>query len=743
MLQGNFINSILMVCGTLSFTFALEFFIKGRTAGLRICSLMCFIGINAAIWSYSEGALGFCQTEKMATFCKACLILGFNFYVIGLYMLGMHIVGVSLKKSLILTSFVSLTSILDLLIFGFSDKINEYKIINGRMAYIIKDMPQVHYHAAYIGFMMAFCLLSVIFLSKDLKLKRDRRLILKAVLANTLTIAGCFPDTILPMHGMYSFPCSGITITFAYLLLVRLTLNYNTFNVTYESVSNYVYSLVKSGILVFNHNKQLTLINNYARQLLSVNIVSNQLLNDIFDISETEAETLFNQIENQSYNYILQRLKSKTFGVSCAITPSVAKDKYGQPICYIFVVADMTHEDELMNDVIAADRAKSEFLANMSHEIRTPINAVLGMNELILRESTEKPVLNYARDIESAGNSLLSIINDILDFSKIESGKMELVQTEYSIQSFVNDCYNMISMRAKAKNLSIIIQNNEKLPSKLYGDEIRVRQVLLNLLTNAVKYTKEGSVTLDIDYKLFDSNDILLKFAVTDTGVGIPHESISNLFISFSRIDEKKNRTIEGTGLGLKITKELVELMGGSISVDSIYGKGSTFTVEIPQKIVSNIPVGDLSKNFGQIEKGVSKYKQSFIAPDAKVLVVDDVLMNVKVFKGLLKNVQIKIDTALSGAECLSMIQNTRYDIIFMDHMMPEMDGIETLHRIKQFKNCLNAETPVVVLTANAIVGVEDEYLKEGFNDYLSKPVKTKELEEMVKKYLPENLIVK
>lgn len=390
-----------------------------------------------------------------------------------------------------------------------------------------------------------------------------------------------------------------------------------------------------------------------------------------------------------------------------------------------------------------ANEAKSGFLANMSHEIRTPINAVLGMDAMILRENTQANIQEYALDIQSAGQGLLSLVNDILDFSKIESGKMEITPVEYELYSLINDSYNMVAMRAKEKNLKLHIQNDTSMPEKLYGDEVRIRQIIVNLLTNAVKYTKEGAVIVWFGWERIDEEQMLLKISVQDTGIGIRKEDMGRLFDSFERMDEGKNRNIEGTGLGLAITKCLVDFMKGNITVESEYGKGSVFCVELPQKIISAKPLGNFSEKYMGCVNMQQTYRESFQAPKARILVVDDVAMNLKVMVGLLKNTKMQIDTVENGMECLEMVREREYHIIFLDHMMPQMDGIEVLHRMQQMPDNKNKNTPKIMLTANAIMGAKEEYLQMGFQDYLSKPIREIKLEEMILKYLPEELVIK
>ncbi len=380
-----------------------------------------------------------------------------------------------------------------------------------------------------------------------------------------------------------------------------------------------------------------------------------------------------------------------------------------------------------------ANEAKSRFLANMSHEIRTPINAIMGMNELILRESKEASTIEYAQNIASASESLLGIINDILDLSKIESGKMEVVPANYSLRTLVTDCCKMIEGRASAKKLELIIDADKTTPCNLYGDDVRLHQIITNILTNAVKYTHEGSVTLRIRWKSAgDGKKILLIVSVEDTGIGISDENKEKLFGSFERFDNEKNKGIEGTGLGLAITKQLVELMDGNIGVYSTIGKGSLFYVEIPQEIAALGELGDININ-KRTQNTV--YKEKLVVPDKRILVVDDVKVNLKVIEGLLKKTQIQIETADGGAKCIEKAYNKKYDVILLDHMMPEIDGEDALKEIKK-EGCINHDTPVIVLTAYVMAGAREKYIEKGFDDYLSKPVSGEDLEDMLIKYI-------
>ena len=384
----------------------------------------------------------------------------------------------------------------------------------------------------------------------------------------------------------------------------------------------------------------------------------------------------------------------------------------------------------------AANKAKTAFLANMSHEIRTPINAILGMNEMILRESREQETISYASEVKSAAQSLLGIINDILDISKIEAGKLDIIPVEYHLSSLINDINIMMSLKAVAKGLEFNIISDDDLPSVIIGDDLRLKQIILNLTNNAIKYTNSGTVTLEIRKR---ENDALY-FCVTDTGIGIKPEDIEKLKTPFERLEEKRNRHIEGTGLGLSITMRLLSLMQSELNVESVYGEGSKFYFTITQKVVDATPI-DVKAICANDSSNREQYSSSFEAPDAKVLVVDDNKVNLKVFKMLLRETKIQVTEAMSGRECLDLVAKERFDIIFLDHMMSEMDGLQTFEAMRKMENNLCANSPVIILTANAIAGAKEFYLDFGFDGFVSKPIDPPKLEKSIYERLDKKLI--
>ena len=413
----------------------------------------------------------------------------------------------------------------------------------------------------------------------------------------------------------------------------------------------------------------------------------------------------------------------------------------------MFIREQAKSEREAKENALSASRAKSDFLANMSHEIRTPINAVLGMDEMILRETEDSDIHRYAMNIKQAGNSLLNIVNDVLDFSKIESGKMDLLPETYDISTILVDLVAMASERAQKKDLRLELHINPSLPKMLVGDSVRIKQCILNLLTNAIKYTMKGKVVFRVDYTLESHADgktgIWLLVSVEDTGIGIKKEDVIKLFQPFERIEEKRNRTIEGTGLGLNIVQRTLALMNSKLDVESEYGKGSTFSFVIWQDVTDVEPVGDIMESYRRRVQFMEKYTEKLVAPRARILLVDDTPINLEVLKGLLKYTKIQLDTVTSGRAALEKVRQHTYDILFIDHRMPEMDGIETLEAMQVLTDNKCLGKPCIALTANAVSGAREMYISAGFSDYLSKPVSPEKLEETIIRYLPPEYIEK
>ena len=569
-----------------------------------------------------------------------------------------------------------------------------------------------------------------------------------------------FVDRLLHVNfelNAISYLVTEITILIIYKRVSLYDMTYNVMS-TWEKMEEYAY-------IVFDKNKNYLGSNALARQYfenLNDQQIDRKLTGNLPEITDLlKRFDLMNPIPDDDAKIVYRDtlklsgrvLKSEVkFLVRKRTLTFLGNTVYG----YLIEFYDVTKDNEYIASIeeknirlaeaekraLEASNAKSDFLSAMSHEIRTPINTILGMNEMISRESKDLVILGYSRDVEKAGHMLLNLINDVLDFSKIEAGNYELDEKEYSVQDLATTAGIMLEKRASEKNLRIALDVDPGMPSTLIGDDAKLEQILINLVTNAVKYTNEGYIRISVsgDYK--EESGYELEMSVSDTGMGIRPEDLDHIFDSFTRADLKKNRHIEGTGLGLAITKKLCEGMNGTIKVSSRYGEGSVFTVRIPQKIGDPTLVGSvkLSKKTQKVKR--KRYEASFTAPNARVLIVDDNEMNCEVFASLLKDTKVQIDQAYGGKEALELSVKNKYDVIFMDHMMPSPDGIETLHLIRDDESNPNKKTPQIALTANAVSGSMEMYIAEGFDGYLTKPVDPLELEEAVMKHISKELIV-
>ena len=734
--MGIFINCLAVVFSTIIAICGISYFMREKNAG-ALRYYMLVMGFFGALWSGGYGIMGFTETGEAAAVFRAVGLVG--------------VAGFMMTEALMVAYMVELPKWLFrayAMIFGIFAVVDLYFFIpdqhifvrlNGRMCYYSTNSFGRMVHNIFLAFVaVTMIAMAILWVHKE-KPKRQSYYVRAAILANIAILFSIIPDTILPMLGKPSFPSSAYGMFLTYMITWFWATRFNAFSITVGNLSQYIYESANTAILIFDEYFRLVLANPYGQELLGIKKIENQKLMQLFQGTEAESGRIKDGILRD--NKGVAELVSVHGAISCSLNFSLARDFHDDPYCIVCFVYDLTKEKNMLEEVVRANEAKSQFLANMSHEIRTPINGILGMDSVLLKECHDENLREYAKNIQSAGQSLLSIINDILDISKIESGKMEILTIRYQLFSVLNDCYNLTKIKLQNKPVSFIMQINEKLPSWLYGDEVRIRQIINNFLSNAVKYTKEGNITFELDFEEKTDEQILLVITVRDTGIGIKEEDLGKLFESFTRIEEKRNRNIEGTGLGLNLTKNLVNLMGGEVFAESTYGKGSCFTAKIPQKIADAKPMGDFGKRYQQYLSTSDDDKLSFLAPDAKILVVDDVTMNLKVVEGLLKATKIQIDTAVSGSECLECVKTTPYQMIFLDHMMPEMDGLETLEHMKNLADNPNAQTPVIMLTANAIVGAKEEYIEAGFTDYLTKPIRETELLEMILKYLPEELV--
>ncbi len=517
------------------------------------------------------------------------------------------------------------------------------------------------------------------------------------------------------------FTIMGVTITYHVVLVALLPFLYATLYSS-KKVMYYVYILtVISTIIVVFGGYYLGLCD--ANMVLLTTLPRRAYIeNGTFVLNEVNSNPLF----SLTLFFVLPRCL--IYIAFVAICNSIQRIVSGS-----VEKARLTEElAQAKEEAERANQAKSRFLANVSHEVRTPINAILGMDEMILRESKDEKVRQYANDIHDSSLLMIDIINDILDSSKIESGMMEIVEVEYAVSTLLNDVYNITKVKAQSKDLELQFNVDESIPCEMHGDDKRIRQVLLNLLSNSVKYTETGTVSLDVTYST-DGEYANVRYVVRDTGIGIKEEDIKVIYNAYQRLDVTKNREVEGTGLGMTISQNLLKLMDSSLEIESEYGNGSTFSFVIRQKIVNVQPMGDFQKRMqrsGEDEMSALH----FVAPKARILVVDDNPINRKVVRMLLQPTQVQIVEASSGAACIEVLEQQKFDLVFLDNMMPEMDGIETMHILQERHLCDGV--PVIMLTADVVADSRERYVKEGFTDYLAKPIIMKQMEELLAKYL-------
>lgn len=560
---------------------------------------------------------------------------------------------------------------------------------------------------------------------KEKNIKMRNRLL--AVLAAVTTESVFFVLQLIGYIGITKiYDISIIGNTFGNVILFVAIFKYDLLGTT-DIAREMMIDRIAEGIIAVDNAGIIRYYNEHARELYPQIVEEGASLPDAITEAEETGDVI--RIGDRKYSTESNELihKGERLGKLYALIDDTEHFRYMEML---------EHQKEMAD---SASEAKSRFLANMSHEIRTPINAVLGMDEMILRESTENPIRKYASNIMSAGRTLLALINDILDLSKVEEGKMEIISVQYDPASLINDLVNMTADRASRAGLKFDVKVDEHIPRILCGDEIRIRQCALNLLSNAVKYTEKGSILLEVFSSPKDDKHVLLTVSVTDTGIGMQKEDMDRLFSPYERLDEKRNRAVEGTGLGMAITRQLLDLMGSSLDVKSEYGKGSCISFSIEQEAVTKDEIGDFSKRINDPSERLIEYHEMFHAPDARILVVDDTEINLTVIENLLKRTKIRIDTAISGKDALDLAAVNKYDVIMIDHMMSGMDGIETRERIAELDK--NHDTPTVALTANAVSGARQKYIAAGFSDYLSKPVDGRRLERMLMALIPDEKI--
>lgn len=729
------INCFLLIVGTVAAACGISFYLRNRETSGNIRFYIFSYGNCAAIWCLFFGFIGFCNDLAVCNLFRKVGDIGIISFLVTETFLITDISGARKEIARIFKSLAVVSGVVDYFVFS-QDHVNIFIRKDGWTTWVADPAGAFHrtFHSGYILFTFLVLFSFGVVWMKNNKVKRLRKFLYLVFVANFTMLFFTFPDTFLPAMGKPAVSTSGIGAALCAIIMWYGATQLGSFDIRAGNIRDRLFDFIEAGVIVFDVDQKIAVMNRYSRKLAESMELTGGGIDDFFDITAEEVEKAYRSSIDEVYT---ARLWNRGRNRAYSVRLSAVKDKYKEVFCFLCVFVDVTEEVEAVSKFEIASRAKSRFLAQMSHEIRTPINAVLGMNEMILRESEDEEILEYAGNIDSAGNTLLSLINSILDFSKIEDGKMEIVPVKYDTASFINDLYHSIVQRADAKGLEFVMDVDETLPCTLIGDDVRFSQVIMNLLTNAVKYTEKGSVTLSIHGTGKKDGKAVITVAVKDTGIGIRKEDREKLFESFERLDQVRNHNIEGTGLGISIVTSLLAMMGSRLKVDSTYGEGSVFSFVIEQEISDDTPIGDYEKRLK--ESSIHKEKEDVInAPNARILVVDDNDMNLKVARNLLKLCGVKPEEAASGEETIEYMRQNTYDIVFLDHMMPGMDGIETLHRLKE-DGLVPENTVMIALTANAVVGAREAYLAEGFTDYLSKPMEIRHLVEKLVAYLPES----
>lgn len=686
--------------------------------------------LSSALWSLGFGFLIIQTTTDKAWLCRSIGMIGvFPYIYFGLSLLSYLAESSGKEKKLLkysgVAGFIFYPFIID-------PKLQSFELTNYGMAYSFNSNFWITLYNVYFIYILILIVITICKFKKRTDLKR-KRVTYRTILLYAIMLAiGATLDTVFPALGLVSFPGSTITQFFG-VCLIYSALSYEIKNSTsIENIAQYIFHLSNFPIIVFNSKNKLSLISDSACEFLGITKNdTNVMIQDIFDSD--------NEILNE--NNTGKEYKCSLNNSICELSIQKVMDNYGDTVGYVVIIYDLTEKNKMISELEKAkieaenaSKAKENFLANISHEIRTPLNVVLGMNEMLYNETDIKLIKEYSNNIDEAGKNLLNTINDVLDFSKIQSGKLDIVKSDYNLKETITNITELLRKKFEAKGLLLNIDINNDIPQTLIGDKMRIEQILLNLMDNSLKYTAAGKIKVEVNAQKIDKDNVNVIISVKDTGCGISKNDIDNLFTSFKRLEEDKNRVFEGTGLGLAITKKLIDAMGGKIEVESEVGVGSKFTIIIPHEISTS------KENIKEESKTeVINTNEELDIPNINILAVDDNKTNLLVFKGLLKKTNAKIDTSLKGSEAIELFKSNNYDIVFLDHMMPEMDGIEVLKKIRELEKDKEKKTPVIVLTANAMEGSKEEYLAYGFNDYLSKPVNGAALKSTLKKYLFDN----
>ena len=698
-------------------------------------AILCFM---STVWSYGFGIVFVTENTTLAYWGRAAGMVGVIFFMIIVQFMTLIVFNIEGWIS----NYLGIFAVLGVFVFLFTinpDSV-EFYMTDWGMSYVFKSGLDNTVYTIYSVIFGINVFITLVLAYKKAGTHREKNTTKMFMIALAITFVGMMLDTVFPLLGLPAIPGSTIA-QFGGVCVIYSTMG-DRFKsrIAISNMSYYTYFAVAEPVLVFDIHGNLKLMNRASEEMfpdLSEKLKRKRVKID--EVFELEKDYL-----NYEGRHRTDDSLAGIYKIPVQIETSRILDKYDDTLGFVVTVKDMTDIRNMMTSLVDAKRqaeasnlAKSSFLANMSHEIRTPLNAIAGMSEYLLKSETLGNNRDSVEEIRNASSNLLAIINDILDISKIESGKLELVEDRYDLATVLKDTYFIIETLAGKKGLEFTMEVDEKLPGTLYGDAVRVRGILVNVLNNAVKYTKKGSVRFKASLEKLYGDVATLSFEISDTGIGIKPEDIGKIFGSFTRVDRSKNAEVEGTGLGLPIVKGYVELMGGTVDVKSEYGKGSTFMLTFPQRVVEHTPIGKFeitaTKNI-EAKSNIGNVKFTGV----RVLAVDDNRVNLKVISKCLAIYECDITVAGDGAKAIELCRDNTYDIVLMDQMMPEMDGVEAMHEIRKLGGIYEpgGNCKIIALTANAITGAKEQLLSDGFDNYLSKPINFKELESVFSEYL-------
>lgn len=739
-------NTIFMILlfahGVIAGYFALQFLWNKRKKDF-FNQVLPFFCISSSLWSLGYVAMLYTPDSELAYFFRAIGLFGiFSYIFLGQIMVCRF---ADLQKNIqyLLSGISSIGFAIYFILIQRDQYSPEIAGVDTGVTAFFKPGLVNNLFTAYCVLAIIIILAVSIYISFFVSVKRLNTIGKYFIFIMSMIASGILIDSFFPMKGDSAIPITCIFQFWGMCAIYHAVHLHNKSQVTTVNMANFILFSVSSPIFVFDATRKLCLANNASISYLHPETTPSNIgaLNTAETIFQCDPDKLFD-FEEQTISFDTVSVRH---GGNCNISVSKLIDVHDDVIGYIVVTTDLSeriktlhHLEQAMEEAEAANISKSTFLAKMSHEIRTPMNSIIGFSELLLKKDLEPESKGYAEDINTSAKSLLSIINDILDISKLESGKAEVVNVEYYSDRLLSDIFLIIDPLAKKKGLDFSITIDPDIPLKLMGDKVRVRSILINLLNNAVKYTKRGKVGMHIGILEKTGDKIKFEVKVSDTGIGIRKEDIGKLFENFSQVDRKNNSEIEGTGLGLSIVKGYLELMGGTIDVESVYGLGSVFTIVCEQQILDSTPIGR-SEITAQTDSGQSSISDLKFR-DVNVLVVDDSRLNLKVAYHTFTQYGLTVDTAASGEDAIALCKKNQYDIVFMDQMMPEMDGIEAMKTIRTISSHYDkgGQCVHIVLTANAIMGTRDLLIAEGFDDYLGKPINYKLLEIVLSKYIPD-----